>query len=176
MGLYQSESASVFCLACEKGRFNDAVAQPECESCPSGYAQSEKNATDCKECPLGRSSVNGSARCSLVHPKAGRGCRDCPQGYFQRQEAQTNCTACPDGTTTNGRTLVRVHPLRSRQVRRQRHVHEMRRGFTRTPGQHSVHNLSVRQIANNKSTACDNPRDHCADCTVNQYLDDRKQV
>jgi len=88
-----SGPASVECLSCPEGYYNDQVRQPECKPCVAGTYNRHKGKTrqnDCLPCDKGQFSLSGSKECSL-----------CPKGYYNDIIQQSRCTPCPLGTYAN---------------------------------------------------------------------------
>ena len=83
-GYYQTQQGQASCIACEKGKYNDAFKQTtesSCKSCGEGKfnsAQGASGAGHCSPCPLGRYSdeqgvmVSESSWCANV-----AGCKSC---------------------------------------------------------------------------------------------------
>ena len=86
------------------GYHQPSEAQASCTPCAEGESQREEGSAACESCPVGRSSVSGSATCTI-----------CDSGYY-RQHADSpssECTPCSaiDGVSCRSNTTTETLSL-----------------------------------------------------------------
>jgi hypothetical protein len=97
-GYYMDEEASVLCLPCLPGTYQDKVNSTKCKDCRRGEFQNLPRETLCRECPEGFYQGNRSAPLcfpclpgKMQHLPGQHTCEDCENGRFQTSMAQTAC-------------------------------------------------------------------------------------
>lgn len=87
---------SLFCRACDAGKYNNATNQTSCKSCSAGTYQNEEGQNACKDCPIGTwSSTTANTGISQ--------CINCNNGKYNLKTGQTNesaCKTCVEGQYT----------------------------------------------------------------------------
>jgi hypothetical protein len=179
------------CTNCTGGSYANQL-KTVCVLCPKGTWSADVGANDnstCRNCSPGRySSAEGVADvsgCNACSPgkfsnepgntDVGK-CRDCPTGYFQSLEGNSTCQPCLAGEVTPKNGSSECTRCELGEFSANGACHGCESGlFTDKRGSTECRVCPSEKIANPQSTACENPPwITAADCTVSQYLDDRK--
>ncbi|ESP03822.1 hypothetical protein LOTGIDRAFT_230169 [Lottia gigantea] len=97
------------CVTCTRGTYYDAASMT-CMDCPKGQYQDEFGQSVCKQCPSGDTTKDtGSIAVSQCYDSCPIGqyysipngvCTECTKGQYQNTTGQFECEPCPVGTLT----------------------------------------------------------------------------
>ena len=98
-GRYQNEEGIASCLPCVPGEYNDQRAVTACKMCAANnFGIEVARKKPCEQCAEGRTSLEGSVKCSACAAGKYIGdaskCVQCPQGYYQPAQDQESCLLC----------------------------------------------------------------------------------
>ncbi len=105
------------CPKCQKGEYQDKVAQKTCNKCDAGKYQGSEGQASCNNCAAGTWAPVGSASCTnclttgvaTCNPKTGYP-TSCKPGYgfvpIESGSIDGSCGECPAGTYSEGGTMA----------------------------------------------------------------------
>ena len=167
-GFYQDAQGQAACLPCVPGEFGNETGLLKCHKCAIGKVSVFSQSTKCSNCKAGQSSfLKGSAKCTACGAGqfsniTGSDCQPCEEGQYRAGDDADprRCLHCVPGQTTTRKGAASCDrcDLGKHGAAEGLRCTDCEPGlFQDTRGKLTCQNCSKGKIANNKSTACEDP-------------------
>ena len=100
-GKYNPAAGNAECQDCDVGQFQDAPGSTMCSDCPSGWANKNNGSTSCNAVPAGFYTSQGKqSKCERGFTCAGadKSPEPCPNGTYTNSTGSVSCVPCSPGT------------------------------------------------------------------------------